>query len=55
MDTYRQNLVSIKSLCQELHRSEFYERVAIRKPLVSNTNALKHLEWCKILQNRSLV
>ena len=54
LNGHLQNPVSIKTVRRELHRSGFYGRAAIRKPLVSNTNASKRLEWCKNLQNWSL-
>jgi transposase len=50
LNGHLQNLVFIKTVCQELNRSRFYGRAAIRKPLVSNSNASKRKEWCKNLQ-----
>jgi hypothetical protein len=54
LNGHLQNQVSIKAVCWELHRSGSYGRAAIRKPLVLNTHASKHLEWCKNLHNWSL-
>ena len=54
LNEHLKNPVSTKTVRRELHKSGFYGRAAIRKPLLSKTNVSKHLEWCRNLQNWSL-
>ena len=54
LNEHLQNPVSTKTAYQELHKSGFCRRAAIRKPLLSKTTVSKHLEWYRNLQNWSL-
>ena len=50
-----QNPVSTKTVHWKLHKGTFHERVAIRKPLFSQTNVSNHLQCCMAHRNWSLV
>ncbi|GBO19929.1 Transposable element Tcb1 transposase [Araneus ventricosus] len=47
MNRHLQDPVSSKAVKRELHAANIYGRVAIRKPLVTPTNAFKRRQWCR--------
>ncbi|GFX81640.1 transposable element Tc1 transposase [Trichonephila clavipes] len=47
MNTHLLKPISMKTIQIELHTSNIYSRVAIRKPLVSEHNATKRLQCCR--------
>ncbi|GBM10607.1 Transposable element Tcb1 transposase [Araneus ventricosus] len=47
MNSHLQDPVSSKTVKRELHAANIYGRVAIRKPLVTPTNAFKRRQWCR--------
>ena len=54
INDHLENPVSSKTVRRELHKAGFHGRAAIRKPLLSQTNIAKRLEWSRNLQNWSL-
>ena len=54
LNEHLQNPVSTKTVRRELHKGGFHGKVAIRKPLLSQTNVSKRLEWCLAHRNWSL-
>jgi hypothetical protein len=54
LNGHLQNTVSITTVRRGMHRSGFYGRAAIRKLIVSSTNAPRRLEQFINLQNWSL-
>uniref|UniRef100_A0A2L2Y8P5 Transposable element Tcb1 transposase n=1 Tax=Parasteatoda tepidariorum TaxID=114398 RepID=A0A2L2Y8P5_PARTP len=47
MNSHLQDPVSTRTVQRELHAANIYGRVAIRKPLVTVTNAFKRRQWCR--------
>ena len=46
--------VLTKKIRWEWHKSGFYGRTAIKKPLLTQTKVAEHLKWCKRHKGRSL-
>ncbi|GFX46843.1 transposable element Tcb1 transposase [Trichonephila clavipes] len=47
VNSHLRNPISARTVQRELHASNLYERVGIRKPLVTARQALQRRQWCR--------